>query len=37
MELQMGVGVGIEKKMALRSPTSLPYTVVVWMGMRGEE
>jgi len=39
MALQMSVGVGFEKKMALRSPPSPPYAVrvAVWMGMSGEE
>ena len=39
MALQMSVGVGFEKKMALRSPPGTPYAarVAVWMGMSGEE
>jgi len=34
MALQMSVGVGFEKKMALRSPPGPPYAarVAVWMG-----
>jgi len=39
MALQMSVGVGFEKKMALRSPPGPPYAahVAVWMGMSGEK
>jgi len=39
MALQMRVGVGFEKKMALRSPPGPPYAarVAMWMGISGEE